>query len=268
MGACPCLTVVYAVEGNLFLAPASGCLVAVEDRLLWLTAGHVIQALTEVRDKWGIQSARFHDGGSQSVPFDLQGASSFSVYDSVADFGVVEVPKAVADLFRAAASFNPFTVDSFLYLEDLDEDLLSGVKDGDGLYAVGFPREWSSLTVKREGDRLALGISCQAAYAPFGAPLTSQEGIELGLSGISSDFWKPTYLYSRLPDADHVDQATRRLNDVSGISGAPVLLDVAGVPRLLGVQSAWIKSERIAKWVPMTTIKHHESWSARIGLDE
>lgn len=264
MGACPCLSVVFLFEREPRLLTASGCLLELGQELLWLTAGHVIQKLVKVQATCSVQTSRFHDGGAAPVPVVLDGVDFHEVFDDVADYGFMRVRNVFADVLRAAPTFKPLTQESILYFEDIGNIAQSELSQSTGLYVVGYPEEWNSLQPSREGHRLAVRISAQPAYAPFDLPMTWKEGLELGLESVSNEFWRPTYLYSRLPDADQVHGDTRQLSDISGISGAPVILDVAGVPRLVGVQSSWHKSERIAKWVPMTTIRQHGAWAASL----
>lgn len=242
------LGIEYVTDSKLALANYTGIMLTHRDRDMWVTAGHVIDQICELRDHRDVAVRRVRivdhceTPNAEALPFDLAATQFYSAMPSGLDFGAMWLPPITTAGILGSGSVEPLT-----------EQIWKGRQDAfpDGYYLVGYPEE--SLRVSR---------------TPIGGGLARYErtstlvclpirAIVHGVHADDAEFWNdPEAFYGEiLPyTGEQIDQPT----DIRGMSGGPLFAFVRepeGVRYFLwGLQRSWDRRNRFVRCEPIDRI--------------
>jgi hypothetical protein len=236
---------VVATEGHSKAAEMySGFLLQRGGLYQWVTAGHVLRDLDQLRHRTDttIRMARWCDNRTsaqdESIPTDLR--SMAMVYPQKLDVGVVWFNDHEVDLIRANTSVAPLTAKSWRYNNQAQPD---------GIYVVGLPKPMRHEQFSRLGRMNSYSFTAGIIALPVVRmidPTTRDQDHE---------FWTHHHcLYGQveLPRLEGMPA----LADIVGTSGGP-LLSIERTPggglkyRLWAIQSAWLPSLRVVRAEPI-----------------
>jgi len=228
----------------------TGFLVHHMDLLLWVTAGHVIDRLVEMRENQSIRvdRARWADWrpafeGAESVPVDFTTLIMLSATSEGVDFGVAVIRGLEADALLRNTN-----------LQIMDERIWKSLDAArpDGYYLIGYPDEWNRIIERTTTGGLERGAAADAACIPI-------QPIEYRGFDPYNRFWDiPDLFYGQM--VPFVDQPEPILQNIVGMSGGPILsleTDVESriIYRLFGVQRAaygeYISAEPMRRILPL-----------------
>ncbi len=233
----------------------SGFLVVIDDRLLWLTAGHVVDRILELRDSQAVRidyvswNDNYPDAAAAEVPFPLQALAAYK--DTEMDFGAVLIRPCFADPLLANPNVRPMTPEFWYGHTDAKPE---------GYYVVGFAERFCNFRlIGREGPRENYTAAAHLLCLPM-------EPIDRPSSPEPADFWDdPHALYGQLvPFKEGVSPENQ--SSIKGMSGGPVLSieregDGRLLKRLFGIQSAWLPESRIVRAVSIgSAVKAMVKW--------
>ena len=242
------LGVAFTLDGEAHYEWFSGFLLKIDPMLFWLTAGHVIDHLLELRDAQFIRidKVSWNDGypnkEASVVPVSLD---ALPVYrDQNIDFGAILIRPGFAAPLLANQNVRPLTPETWYGLEKAKPE---------GYYIVGFPEVFAN-TRCIGGDR---GREDYVASAPL--VCLPMEPIERQVNGEPASFWEdPHALYGKLVPFSE-GTTPENLANITGMSGGPVFSierDPQGklLYRLYGIQSVWLRTKRIIRAVPIRSV--------------
>jgi len=227
----------------------SGFLVLHGQRLMWMTAGHVIEHLREVVSS-GVRvgAAKWLDSWSRreemSVRVDLPStlSHSISVNNSSLDYGVIGIRQNTASLLLANRAVRPFTEDMWVVPDTLD--LI-------GRYAVGFPASLVETSEQKARTKIRGFVAGTLKVLPF-AQLDRPEHDEF------DEFWSdPDAIYGEL--LGYSDEQGLADVEVPGMSGGPIVgVSQAGDVAdfwLVGIQRSWKPDRRLIRAEPFRKVR-------------
>jgi hypothetical protein len=210
----------------------SGTLIIIDNVLYFLTAGHVLKALDELRacDQVEIDNARLIDTlGSERIskipiPFDLHSARMFYIDEGGLDFGIIVLDSHYVGLL-SKNRVTALSEKNWIYQNDIEFDFHA---------MLGFPSEYTSERLSESGHG-------------------TLSAVMLGVKKLD------------MPPIDHVPnrypQFVGQLNselpipNIEGMSGGPIFgfAFKSGSLRywVVALQSSWYSQERIIYGCPL-----------------
>jgi hypothetical protein len=243
------LAVVAEQNGRRELFFYTGFVVERHKRLHWITAGHCIEQLEQLRSssEWTIKIAHWHD----NYPDRSAAVRPASIVDMVwkhgdlagADFGVVWLRPNDADCLRANRNFSPFTAGAWT---------ANPRSKPAGLFLFGYPQSARSESRSMLGTREHLIFRQSFVGMPL-AGFVDRNKMDDGGS-----FWSHHQsIYGQL--AIPQDEAWRNIKDIRGMSGGAIVSldrrrDGHVGYRLLAVQSSWDRKHCIIRAEPISLV--------------
>jgi hypothetical protein len=237
---------VQGVEESVFF---TGFLLDYQGVLLWITAGHIIDRIVEIRSNPDIEMSNIRwvdqcdTPGAESIP--ITEAVCYSATRIGIDFGAIRIQSLEAENIRACDRNTPMREITWMGLERARPE---------GYYIVGCPREGFETA---EGI-LSNGRRWGVAEAKFAClPVERIEYKDRCQLRGSAQWWnKPDSFFGQI--RPFTDAAIKQPEDIDWMSGSPVFSierEPEGVRyRLVGVQSSWVKSARQIRAEPIHTI--------------
>lgn len=217
--------------------------------LLWITAGHVIDQLTDLFKRNDISVVRmrwvdnYHVDGAESIPLPTSAPKGISFTDMGVDFGFI----FISGLERANILHNKKN-------QIMNSRAWGNIElaKPEGYYLVGYPKEWTT----EDGSKTIEGRSYRKFEAnPICLPITS---VQRDQTQSHNDFWNDAdAFYGRIESFS--DGEMHEISDIVGVSGGPLLSierTVSGqiVYRLFGVQRSWSPNEQVIRAEPIQRI--------------
>ena len=151
----------YKSNGNTYRHPSTGILVEVNKRLLWVSAGHVIDPIIEHNKQGTINELRWLDRwgtkGAETLPFQKRNIDYYSGVVNGEDYGAILLTILEAEHFRRNINLKPLV-------------MRFGRQSGpaiepEGYVLAGFPLEVASvdttpITPHKEMVRLSSEFIC------------------------------------------------------------------------------------------------------------
>lgn len=227
----------------------TGFLLSYAQKLLWLTAGHVVEELQLVLSSPHFRVSQFRwldsydAAGASAVPVHRADMPIRSWNESGLDVGVI-VP-SILDAGNLRKNEK---------LQLMDERVWGSLKQTtpEGYYAIGYPRPWTTHTQRRVSQTKVLhSLKADLACLPMilvQAPKTA----------LDDDRWADTEAFFgrilRYPDLPQFE-----VDDIKGMSGGPVLSverspDGEIIYRLAGIIQSWRRSESIVRAEPIAKV--------------
>ena len=248
----------------------SGFLLEYRNRLLWATAGHVIDQLIELLENTNlsIKTMRWADN------YSVRGAES--------------IPMHHRDLQNLSVSFTHFGIDfGFVFLIGLDrENILRNDRinimsmkgwqnlqfsNPEGYYILGYPRQLEKVEkgIVRDGRVLKVFEAMPTCLPIIRIPYRSEFSQTL--------FWNdPDAFYGHIEPFS--DGSLHQFSDIDGMSGGPILsierTNAGEIKyRLFGIQRSWEQDEGIIRAEPIQRVIAHldlilDAWEAFTEQDE
>jgi hypothetical protein len=98
------LYISYRLEDKIYRHPCTGILVDIKGKLLWISAGHVVESIVEHYENGSINDLRWIDRreirGAESLPFQKRKIDSCSGISKEADYGAILLTILEAENFR------------------------------------------------------------------------------------------------------------------------------------------------------------------------
>lgn len=241
---------VFFISGNIYginqTGLYSGFLFSIENNILWFTAGHVIDEITQIiqDNKDHNLCVRWLDGtvipGAESIPVNYNNLKTFSGTKWNFDFGSMFINFLEVENIAKNGHSQPLAFE------------ISAQKtawEPEGYYVVGFPtdhREFTSKPIQHE--KIFNFISAQLVLLPI--KRVPFPGVTYFQDGNSTDFYGEILDYSDIPISGL---------DVKGMSGGPIFSigrDKSGHFRyqICGIQSSWNKIAGIIRAVPFESV--------------
>lgn len=250
------LHLVVEVDGKPQQTIYTGFVVFHVNRIVWATAGHVIDQILAIRNHTGTRviKADWIDTMPFNIPVvDFANLPLLTGTPLGYDVGAASLRNAELML-----SGNP-DLEFFTELSWRDLDKAKP----EGFYLVGFPEIWFEGHIDRLPQMVRAALSAQLACAPVERVFDR--------TGTSSDaFWNHTdSFYGRVMDAQSNEGTP--LSNIVGTSGGAII-SIERTPegrllyRLFGIQSEWDRESRIIRAEPIealaalleTMAKQHE----------
>lgn len=250
------LEVPYQLGSEPGVCVLSGFGVLREEGLFWVTAGHCIAGLADLRahiDKEGGQlQLRWSDGsarpGWESVPTSIEIMPMPYSNDDL-DIGVCMIHPHVARTLLANEDFLPFRDDE---IEPHDAEN----QEWSAAYLCGYPIESNEDSISRTRDGVKLVIKRNCVLVPLRNVMTAEKVRELGLG--EDDFTsKSQYFFATIEGTGDVEGAA--IKSIAGMSGGPIVAQVESrisTQRfmLVGIQSSWIPKGAVIRALPSGAI--------------
>ena len=233
----------------------TGFLLEHTNRLLWLSAGHVVEEIESALSSDRFRVSQFcwldnyEDPKAPAVPVHRRDMPMHSWKQSSLDLGVV-LPSLLdtGNLLRNEK------------LQLMEERVWRNLAQAnpEGFYAIGYPRPWTTHTQKQVSPTQALhSLRADLACLPL-AETTSP-------APPPDDRWLDTAAFygKILPFPDMPDF---EVDDIKGMSGGPVLSvernkDGRIVYRLVGIVQSWYPSQGIVRAEPIARVAETiEAW--------
>ncbi|MCB8925293.1 MAG: hypothetical protein H6652_06655 [Ardenticatenaceae bacterium] len=224
----------------------TGFLLFYRERLLWITAGHVIDKIQEVLQEpnYDIVTMQWLDGGkipgAESVIVHNRDLQFFSTYENDVDFGCVMIEGLDAANILQNNEVKVVTEQIWKNIH---------LSNPEGYYIVGYPEEWVETDLESSSNNIMINkLFARVACLPV--EKTDHPGKSV------DPFWNnPEAFYGKILDYSDQNQP----NSISGMSGGPLLSierDQNGELRyyLFGLQHGWDKNKRIIRAESIQTI--------------
>ena len=244
-----CTYVEYMRSGELCYEMYTGFLLEYRGLWMWMTAGHVVEALEGLydADDVDVRAAGWFDGHPSSllakIPSDLKNLTKARVDADGVDLGVV-CPR---DLELLALTSNPNT-------QAFTEHVWRGKSSArpEGYYLVGVPQELhnptgSPLDLKKDAGVRNVQIACLPV-----------ERLEPEPEREPRDFWRhASAFYGRI--LPPTQTSTPDLESIRGMSGGPIF-SIERTPegrllyRLFAIQSRWLPESRVLRATPIEAL--------------
>jgi hypothetical protein len=228
----------------------SGFLLIRGERLLWISAGHVIDQINDA-----LTSPSFHLTAMVWLDnYPATGAENMAAHNrklklkswsrSGIDVGAVQIE----GLDAANLLSNP-------QVNALEPRVWANLKmaSPEGYYLIGYPAAWTESSIApAEGGKSKRSVTAHAACVP----------VEEVLRDVDSDdpFWSfEKAFYAKV--VPYVDWPEFEVETIVGMSGGPIL-SIARNPqgqlayRLVGVQSSWLPSSKVIRATGIDIISH------------
>ena len=234
----------------------TGVLLEYEERMLWLTAGHVIDNIQKVlnHSEFKISIMRWLDDydvpGAKSIPINYSNLDMLSWTSKGIDFGVINISPLEKQCLLANNDTIPINSEIWKNLKHASPE---------GYYIVGYPRIWNNYNEQRlEGNKILKSIWTNIACIPI-LPILAPSDTK------SDPFWKnDNGFYGQI--LNYPDMQEFQVEDIAGMSGGPVF-SIERTPssqlayRLAGIQVAWKPSSGIIRAEPIDIIESMlKSW--------
>ena len=230
----------------------TGFLVYYSDKLLWFTAGHVIDNIsaTIASSNFLISVMRWLDGcevqGAEAIPVSIPQLKMKSWTSIGIDFGVIEISLLERENILANKD-----------IAVMDGRIWNNLKlaSPEGYYVVtnqGYPRIWNDFEEKRvEGNKILRSIKTNMACLPLQPVYPPSETTD-------DSFWKnKNSFYGKIINYPDIPNFT--IEDISGMSGGPII-SIERTPesqflyRLAGIQVSWKSDSMIVRAEPIDLI--------------
>ncbi|TKJ29436.1 MAG: hypothetical protein CEE40_08490 [Chloroflexi bacterium B3_Chlor] len=261
-----CLFVSYETGARSFLKVYTGFLLYYLDCLFWVTAGHVIDQLSELLSSGQVEVERMRwlDGceipGAEAVVVHNRELLRFSAFSQGLDFGLVAILGLDAENIIKGGRAEPMTEQIWRNLD---------VARPDGYYLLGYPDPWIEHGRKR--------VSNSQVRRYVRAPLSCLPLSPIGFRSVDPEheFWDdPEGFYGKI--LPFVEGEACQPESIVGMSGGPVLSverdsDLQIRYRLFGIQSKWWGSKRLTCAVPIEKVvgfMEERKRSAQAGSSE
>jgi hypothetical protein len=238
-----------SVMGEFQYSLYTGFLLYHRDRLLWLTAGHVVDYLSQVlsSENFTLTVMRWLDDykvpGAEAIPVNRPQLRMKSWTAEGLDFGAIVIP--YLDAHSLLANQN---------VSVMEEGIWRNLKlaSPEGYYVLGFPREWNDLKeIPVQDNKILRSIKADLACLPA-QPISPP-------TDISDDaFWdKPGAFYGKL--LEYPDNPNLKVENIKGMSGGPILSierteNSQIAIRLVGIQSMWKPGVGVVRAEPIDAI--------------
>jgi hypothetical protein len=227
----------------------TGFLLEYNGKVLWLTAGHVIDNLSQALSSpnFSLSVMRWIDD------FDVPGAEAIPVNHSQ-----LKMKSWTSDGLDLGAIIIPFLESQNLLANNnvsiMEERVWKNLMQGspEGYYVIGFPRTWNELNEKPiEGNKILRSIKADLACLPI-------KNIKPPINMEDDSFWKKQEAFFGellpFPDAPNL-----KVENIEGMSGGPILSierteDHKIAIRLVGIQSSWKPTLGIVRAEPIEAI--------------
>ena len=206
------LSISYLLKGKTYRQPCTGLLIDVDGSLLWLTAGHVIDAIEDLRTDRTIRLLDlrwlddFPNREVQTLPVSDHNFRAVSMYSSHEDFGAIFVPILDSTNLRNNPNIKPMIVRTGQpEIQDKPE----------GFVLVGFPWEQAKIVERPEtSTKSRVILTSDIACLPL-------ERIDPPDPPIREEFWDdPSAFYARI--VDYTDHPGTQPEDIRGMSGGAI----------------------------------------------
>ncbi len=131
----------YKENGNIYRLPSTGILMEVNKRLLWVSAGHVVEAIIEQYKQGTINDLRWIDRwdvrGAETLPFQRRSIDYYSGLPNGADYGAILLSILESENFRHNKNLKPL----IMRIGKRSEPII----EPEGFVLAGFPWEASSV---------------------------------------------------------------------------------------------------------------------------
>lgn len=216
----------------------TGFLLEQKERLLWMTAGHIIDQIDQILEIGNNNLImRWFDGcpidGAESIPINYHSLHKKSWKCMGLDAGVIVISPLEKENILKNDRIKPLNTQAGFQIEPAKIE---------GYFVVGFPRIYNNYKERPAGINKVLK-SIRADYTCI--PL---EKIPFPVNDLNTDFFdKPEAFYGQLIDKqlDPVDY----VHDIKYMSGSPIFsiertLDDKLLYRLVGIQKKWLPESR------------------------
>ena len=242
------LYIVGKVRGEPQHGIYSGFILHHFDRLMWATAGHVVQELNELFDSpdFELIEASWVDTWNPPAANKIPCSAVKQAVKYIApnaDFGLVSLDHAAMTIMNTEG-FRPINEGAWRGHECIH----------DGHYLIGFPAKYlkplKETFLERGTTRtISVRLSCTPIF-----PVSSTRGFS---DSEDRKFWSEAdRFFAHVPGQEEVEAA---VPDIAGMSGGLILsIGHLGTGEILyqviGIQSAWHRPTRILKAVPISVV--------------
>jgi hypothetical protein len=139
------LIVSIKTDNQPFRFPCTGFLLEIDDALLWVTAGHVIESITKyIEEKKVIEMRwidRFEVKGAETLPFTSKHIKCFLRSTEVNDYGAILLSIYEAEHFKRNNNLRP------LKMRMVSEEYIGIIPEG--FILAGFPWDYVKISTKK-----------------------------------------------------------------------------------------------------------------------
>jgi hypothetical protein len=140
------------LDNETFRYPCTGILVEVNGKLLWFSAGHVVEAIVEYYKNGSIIEMRWIDRweiqGADTLPFQKRNINYYSGLPKNADYGAILLSVLEAENFRRNKNLKPL----IMKVGSANRP----IKEPEGFVLAGFPWEVTNIEHKPVSSRKEL----------------------------------------------------------------------------------------------------------------
>lgn len=245
-----------SVNGKFQYFLYTGFLLHYKGNLLWLTAGHVVDNLSQILSSpnFSLSIMRWIDGydvpGAEAIPVNHSNMLMKSWISEGLDFGAIVIPLLESQNLLANEKISV-----------MEERIWRNLKyaSPEGYYVVGFPRVWNDFKeTPVKGNQVLRSIKANLACLPA-------QPISPPIDSSSETFWKHSgAFYGKI--IQYPDRPNLKVEDIAGMSGGPVLSiersedSKIGI-RLAGIQVEWKPDSGIVRAEPIDAVaKALDKW--------
>ncbi len=243
------LHVLYEKDGKNYDIVYSGVLVLHDKYCVWITAGHLIDELSMIREDADVHHLRgawldkATDTPFSCVPTPMHELTGGKVNNPGVDFGFIVIPAAVARPLLNSIAVEPMTESRW---RGCDSEFT------EGYMMMGFPRS----LVHTNWAETNGGLSSTTTFTPVALPIELVEDLGEDANSYDQSFWgHKTAFYGRVLEPS---PTPANIQDIKGMSGGPIFSvrrEGNGVRcHLFALQSSWLPDSRIAKATRIDTI--------------
>jgi hypothetical protein len=256
------LYISYKSDNEKCRLPCTGILVEINKKLLWISAGHVVESIIEHYKNGSIIDLRWIDRweiqGAESLPFYKRNIDFYSGIHQGADYGAISLTILEAENFRRNKNLKPLIMK--IGLEDR-----STVKP-EGYILAGFPWEMTNIEHRPAASRKEL---VQFSTKLVCLPIIKKPWEEISLH---DEAWSDNAAFygQILPFSDIEDSQP---DELKGMSGGPVFSfyrekDYLNI-ELEGIFDSYNKKNRQIRAEPTARILANlESWVMKLVKKE
>jgi hypothetical protein len=233
------------VDGKESHGVYTGFLLRVDQHYLWITAGHVAEAIKALQENPTVKilrawlSDREDDPAKSRVPVDVSDTVIFSAQPHL-DLGLVVFRQGYLAPILNNPRFRPLTPESWFKRGDPEPE---------AFYIAGVPSEWVEFSdLGQDSEKLRRGSRFTLACVPV-------ERIRRESNSEPRGFWSHTDDFYGTLSPVHDDEGVD-LTSIKGISGGPLFAVARPVGNtfrywVYGIQSEWLPDSRIIRAVPI-----------------
>ncbi len=201
----------YRSNGDTYRIPSTGILVEVNKRLLWISAGHVVDAIVKQYEQETINDLRWLDRwdtkGAETLPFQKRNIEYYSGVSAGEDYGAILLTILEAEHFRRNSNLKPLTMRLGPQNQPLAEP--------EGFVLAGFP--WEAVSVdnkpvssQQERVRLSSEFVC--------LPLVEKQWADISFH--EKNWADSKAFYGQLLPYSDIEGS--QPEDLRGMSGGPI----------------------------------------------